>query len=255
MTEPRSFCWYELVTADAPAATRFYADVVGWDAQPTTLPGIAYTTMGSGAHRTAGIMTMPDEMKATGQPGGWLGYIGVADADAASEALVAAGGTVHRPAQDIPEVGRFAIVADPQGAVFTLFQPFGEATAAPAPMTPGTVGWHELYADDWEAAFAFYAALFGWTKDQPIPMGPMGTYQLFAAGGPPAGGMMDRGDFVPKAVWGFYFVVQSLDAAAERVTAGGGRIVNGPMEVPGGAWIVNALDPQGIAFSLVAAHR
>jgi predicted enzyme related to lactoylglutathione lyase len=255
MTDPRSFVWYELVTPDAEGASRFYADVVGWRAEPVAMPGATYTIMSAGPHRAAGIMALPEEMRAGGGRPGWIGYVGVADADAAAEALVAAGGAVHRPPDDIPGTGRFAVVADPQGAVFTLFQPAGPIGAPPPPMTPGTVGWHELYADDWEAAFAFYAALFGWTKAEAIPMGPMGTYQLFAAGAAPVGGMMDRGAFVPAAVWGFYFAVAALDAAVERLAAGGGTVLNGPMEVPGGAWIVNARDPQGVAFSLVAPRR
>ena len=121
--------------------------------------------------------------------------------------------------------------------------------------TPGTVGWHELYATEWKAAFAFYEKMFGWTKAEAIDMGPMGTYRLFATGDVPVGGMMTKPETIPMPYWGYYFNVAGLDAAAARVTAGGGKIMNGPMEVPGGQWIVNCMDPQNATFSLVAMKR
>ncbi len=126
----------------------------------------------------------------------------------------------------------------------------------PAPMAPGFVGWNELMTDDWEEGFAFYSRLFGWKKDQAIPMGEMGTYQLVAAGeGEAFGAMMNRPPNVPMPGWGFYFIVPAIDAALERVKAGGGKVLMEPMEVPGGAWAANAMDPQGAAFGLTADKR
>jgi hypothetical protein len=156
---------------------------------------------------------------------------------------------------DIPGVARFAVVADPQGATFMLIKGFSEAPPQwPAPSTPGHPGWRELYASDWEPAFAFYSELFGWTEDQAFDMGPMGTYQLFAIQDVPAGGMMNRPPEMPRPFWLYYFNVDDIDAAAGRVTESGGRILNGPMEVPG-IWIVQCADPQGAMFALVGPKR
>jgi predicted enzyme related to lactoylglutathione lyase len=169
-----------------------------------------------------------------------------------------AGGAVHREPEDIPGVGRFAVVADPQGAVLMLFKDSsGEAMPAVVPGTPGHVGWHELYADDWPAALAFYADLFGWSRGTAVDMGPMGTYQLFAcgAGGAEVGGMMNRPAGVPGPCWLYYFNVAAVDAAVARVTGLGGQVLNGPMQVPGGSWIVQCADPQGAAFALVGPTR
>jgi predicted enzyme related to lactoylglutathione lyase len=162
---------------------------------------------------------------------------------------------VHVPPTDIPNIGRFAMVADPQGVAFNLFKPVSDAPRPPAyPATPGTVGWHELLALDGEKAFAFYAELFGWTKAEAIDMGAMGRYQLFAAGGAPIGGMMTKPAEVPVPFWTYYFQVDGVGAAMERLKAGGGAVINGPMQVPGGSWIVQGLDPQGAMFSMVSAN-
>jgi predicted enzyme related to lactoylglutathione lyase len=145
------------------------------------------------------------------------------------------------------------MVADPQGAVFSLFKPLSDMPPPPAdPATPGTIGWHELMATNGEKAFAFYAELFGWTKDEALDMGAMGRYQLFAAGGAAIGGMMTKPAEVPAPFWGYYFRVDAVGAALERLKKEGGQVINGPMEVPGGEWIVQAIDPQGAMFSLVS---
>jgi hypothetical protein len=250
---PASFVWYELMTTDRTAAEAFYGAVVGWEIEACD-GGMPYAIAKAGGRPAAGLMDLPEEARAAGMPPAWVGYVGVADVDAAADEVRQAGGAVHRAPEDIPGIGRFAVVADPQGAMFMLFTPLQAEEPVP-PMSPGHVSWHELYATDWAAAFDFYAGRFGWTKDQAMDMGPMGTYQLFAAGSLAIGGMMNRPADMPVAAWLFYFGVPAIDAAVERVKAHGGRILNGPMEVPGGAWIVQALDPQGAMFALVGMRR
>lgn len=124
--------------------------------------------------------------------------------------------------------------------------------APPTPHGPGAPGWRELMAGDMEGAFAFYAALCGWTKDQPYDMGAMGVYQLFAVGGQMTGGIMTKPASVPAPYWGFYFMVDGINAAVDRIKAGGGTVLVGPSQVPGGQWIVQAFDPQGAMFGLLS---
>src|SRR5271165_5738640 len=252
---PNPFVWYELMTTDADAAKAFYGAVIGWDAQEWGGSEFRYIIMSAGEKMVAGVMPMPEEVPAAGGRPGWLGYIGTDNVDAATQRVSEAGGFIHRAPADIPDVGRFSVVADPQGAVFMLFTPLG-GDNAPAPAgTPGHVGWRELYAADWPSAFAFYAAQFGWAKGEAVDMGPMGTYQLFAAGGDPIGGMMNKPEGIPAPVWQFYFNVPEADAAIARVTANGGRVLNGPLQVPGGSWIAQCMDPQGATFAVIACKR
>lgn len=251
------FIWCELMTSDAKAAEAFYRDVVGWTADETGVAGIAYTTFKAAGVPAAGLMALSAEMRDAGAIPGWLGYVHADDVDATAARLTGLGGIVHRPAEDIPGIGRFAVVAAPDGAVFALFRPDGDDGPPRSAMTPGHVGWNELMAGEMEAAFAFYAELFGWVRTEAIDMGPMGTYQLFAVrdGEQAIGGMMTRPAEMPACFWLYYFNVEALDSAIERVAAGGGTLLNGPMEVPGGAWIGQFLDPQGAMFALVAMRR
>lgn len=258
MARNNTFFWYELMTSDPKAAEAFYAKVVGW--KPTSWPGpMPYTIMNAGERGVGGIMGIPDEAKECGASPGWLGYIKVADVDAAAKAAETAGGKVQRAPDDIPNVGRFAVLADPQGATFMVLQPQGPEQPEVPPMTPGHVGWHELYTTDWAQGMAFYEGQFGWAKDTAMDMGPMGTYQLFADSRDKecgaVGGVMNLPQGVPSPVWGFYFIVDAIDPALERVKEAGGQVLMGPMEVPGGAWIINAIDPQGAHFNLLGATR
>lgn len=248
------FFWYDVMTTDTTAAAKFYGDVVGWGTQDAGQPGMEYTLFTSEGRPVAGLMPVP-QAAAGSPPPAWMGYVGVEDVDAAVAALKAKGGHVHREPTDVPGVIRFAVVADPQGAVFLVARGIGNAPPPPPEHTPGTIGWRELYAGDWEPAFAFYESLFGWTKSTAIALGEMGTYQLFAIDGADAGGMMTKPPFVPQPHWLYYINVDGIDAAAERVTAAGGKITHGPVEVPGGQWIVQAADPQGAHFALMAARR
>jgi len=251
------FVWYDVMTSDTKAGAAFYRDVIGWNAQVHPMAnGGSYTIFSKGPTMVAGLMGIPDELRAAGAKPRWSGYVGTDDVDADAKRVAAAGGAIHRPPTDIPTVGRFAVAADPGGAVFLLFKPNTTEKPKPvAPMTPGHVGWHELYAGDLDREFGFYSKLFGWTKDRAMDMGPMGTYQTFATGDAPCGGMMKGCAQAPGPCWNYYITVDSVAQAAERAKARGGEVLNGPMEVPGGAWIVQARDPQGAHFAMVSAGK
>lgn len=252
-THSGTFVWYELIAGDPAAAESFYCTVIGWHARDAGVPGMAYRILSAAERPVAGILGLPS-LDAAARPG-WIGYIGVDNVDAASARIATASGAILHAPDDIPGVGRFAVVTDPQGAPFALFQGNGEGPMPPVPEgTPGHVAWHELYASDGEAAFAFYADQFGWTKADALDMGPRGIYQIFATGGPPVGGMMTEPD-AAVPFWLFYIAVETLDAALERVTQAGGHAIQGPMEVPGGQWVAQCRDPEGTLFALVAPHR
>ena len=252
-----SWIWYELMTPDADAAKTFYDAVVGWNIIPgseqTNGYGFIANTDGG---MTGGMLALSEEMIANGARPCWLGYVGVDDVDASLAAIEAAGGSRLMDAVDIPGAGRIAMVADCCGAPFYIMTPTpppggGESTSFSAQPNPGRCGWNELYAGNQDKALAFYTGLFGWTLPDAMDMGPMGKYQFIAHDGLTVGAVMTKPDAVPSAVWCHYFWVDGIEAAKARIEANGGQVVNGPHEVPGPLWIVQALDPQGALFSLV----
>lgn len=260
MTDPKGkFFWYELMTSDPQAAIAFYSDVVGWTVQPfgEDLSGHAYNVISGSAGPTGGIMAIPDEAKDGGMRPWWAGYIGSADVDADADRLTKAGGGVMRAPQDIPGVGRFAVMRDPGGAAFMLLKGSSEeGFTMPPPMATGHVGWHELASGNFDADLAFYTGQFDWGKGPAMDMGAMGPYQLLSQTGGTSfetmtGAIMKLPPMLPRPFWLFYFTVPDIDVAHGKITAGGGTVMNGPMEVPGGAWIIQATDPQGAMFAVV----
>jgi uncharacterized protein len=250
------FVWYDAMTSDCKAAESFYSNVIGWKAEDSGMPDRSYTILSVGPTMVGGLMPFTEEARASGARPCWTGYIGVDDVDDYTAWVQAAGGSVHRQPEDIPDVGRFAVVADPYGAVFILFKSNSDQQPEPvASGTPGHIGWHELYAGDGESAFAFYSGLFGWTKAEAIDMGEMGIYQTFAAGDEAIGGMMTKMPDTPMPFWLYYFNVDALDAAVERVTKNGGQVLMEPHQVPGDLWIAQCTDPQGAMFALLSAKR
>ena len=250
------FVWYDVMTTDTKAAETFYKAVIGWTAADSGMPGQSYTLLSAGATMVGGLMPIPEDARKVGVKPAWMGYIGVDDVDVFAKKVTKAGGAIHKGPDDIPGVGRFAVAADPHGAGFVLFTPQTDQQPTPvAPGTPGQIGWHELYAGDGESAWAFYAGLFGWTKDMAVDMGPMGTYQTYATGGAPVGGMMTKPPHVPAPGWLYYFNVDSIEAAIARVKANGGEVLHGPMQVPGGSWIAQCRDPQGAMFAMVSCNK
>ena len=249
------FIWYELMTTDKAGAETFYRTVMGWGTRDAGLEGLDYTLLTVGEAPIGGLMAMPEQPCTAGARPGWIGHVAVDDVDAAADRVTRDDGAVRYGPMDVPEIGRFAVVTDPQGAVFVLFRPAGDGPPSAAGK-PGSVYWHELHASDREAAFTFYSTLFGWTKAEAFDMGPpAGVYQLFAAGDASVGGMMTRMESVPVPFWLYYFGTDDIDAAAGRVKNAGGQVLNGPHQVPGGSWIAQCLDPQGVMFALVGPRH
>lgn len=243
--------WYELATSDMDAAQAFYHAVIGWDAAPfATHGGPEYRIFSAAGKGVAGLMPLPDGLRAPF----WLGYVGVADRDAAVARATAAGATLHR-VMDLPDIGRIALVGDPQGVGYAMIEGYGDRPSEAFDQAlPGHGAWHELHTTDPAAAFDYYAGQHGWTKGHTIPMGPMGEYQLVQADGVDIAGIMKAPDGVLPG-WTYYFGVHDIDSAQASIAANGGTVRHGPVEVPGGAWIVQFADPQGAAVAVVGPRQ
>jgi predicted enzyme related to lactoylglutathione lyase len=253
------FVWYDLMTSDPGAAAEFYGKVAGWGSQPwegSTPDGKPYMMWTAGEKPVGGRATLPEEAKAQGAPTHWLAYVTVPDTQAIVERTEAAGGSVLMPATTMEGVGTFAVLKDPQGAVFAPYAPAGGAGGKVEVPSPGRFSWHELVTTDSEAAFAFYSEVFGWEKTDVFDMGEMGLYQMF---GPVAGDEFSYGGMYNKPAakpapphWLYYIMVPDIEASVQAVKELGGQVLNGPEEVPGGDLVAQCLDPQGGAFALHA---
>ena len=241
------FVWHDLMTTDPEAAVAFYTKVAGWGTQAWDGP-MPYTMWTANGTPIGGVMTLPP---GAGAPPHRRGYISTPDVDATAAATVSQGGAVVAPPTDIPSVGRYAVMKDPQGATFAVYTPAeGNPQTVSAP-AKGEFSWHELYTTDPAAAFDFYQTLFGWEKTSAMDMGDMGVYQMFGLDGVPFGGLMKKPAEMPgPPAWQHYVKVDDVKRVVEVIKSQGGQVVNGPMEVPGGDWIANGMDAQGGMFSI-----
>lgn len=274
MTDPAanaagSFIWYELMTTDPDGATAFYGDVVGWKihghSDPGAGGGVDYRMIvRNDGGNAGGVLGLSKEMCEGGARPCWLGYLYTPDVDAAIAAIEEDGGAVQMPATDLP-VGRIAMVTDPGGVPFYIMNPI-PPQGAPADARSDVydrwavqrVSWNELHSPDIDTAKAFYTKHFGFEYNDSMPMGELGNYWFIdiheeGGGSETIGAMMQKMPEMPMGQWNYYIRVADFDAAVERVKVGGGQVLNGPMEVPGGEWIINGMDPQGAMFSLVGA--
>jgi len=244
--------WFELMSTDMKAAEAFYRTVVGWETSPFAAARHPYTMFNRGGNvPVAGVMTKPPEVKA---PSFWAMYVGVPKIEEAAERITRLGGSAHTGIIEAPSVGRMQLMMDPQGAAFYIYEPARTDQPPETAAEMGDASWLELMTTDAEAAMRFYQDLFGWQPSESMDMGAMGKYQMFNRPHGMIGGMMNKPPelaHVPPN-WQIYFRVPDVDAAAERIKTNGGKILNGPMEVPGGDRVLNAMDPQGAAFGLHA---
>jgi len=240
------FVWHELMTTDPQGAGAFYSKVLPWKTQPSGMPD--YTLWVAGKTQTGGLMPQPEDARRAGAPPSWLIYIGTPDVDATAAEAQRLGGKVLKSPADIPGIGRFAVLADPQGATFAIFTPGGSPAGGGSP--PKDFSWHELATSDQQGALAFYSELFGWSRGPAHEMGPDGTYQLVEHGGSQVAGVHKLMDTSKPPRWLTYITVASVDRAAAAAKAAGGKVTQGPMEVPGGSRVAQILDPQGGAFAV-----
>lgn len=247
--------WYELMTTNLAAAESFYKPVVGWTTTPFDGAGQPYSmwTRSDGVPM-GGVMALTDELKALHVPPHWMMYIGVDSLEDGVAKAQSLGGATLSPVIDVPNIGRMQVLKDGQGAAFALYHPAAPPEAPDGDPVPGDVSWHELYTTDNVAAMAFYGELFGWKPTESMDMGEMGVYRMFGRRGPgqSMGGMMTKTPDMAQIpnCWLPYFLVPDIQSAAERVKANGGTMRMGPMEVPGGSWILQGQDPQGGTFAL-----
>lgn len=248
------FVWYEHLTRNPQAAIAFYSEVIGWKTQPFPEGGDYVMWVGSQGP-LGGVMKLPEEAAKMGLPPHWMAHVEVEDVDATAALAKKRGGKVHKEPTDIPTVGRFAVLGDPQGAAISIFKP-NAAMTLHDPAKEGEFCWNELLTSDSAAAFRFHSELFGWKILQEMDMGPMGTYRIFGVGEKRIGGMMTtpKGSPMPPA-WLYYTSTDDLDAAIRRATQKGAKVINGPMDAPGGARFAQLTDPQGAVFALHQAPR
>ena len=245
------FCWYDLMSSDPDAAKDFYTKIAGWGTDVWEGGETPYTMWTNNATHLGGIMKLPEELVAQKVPPHWIAYVSTPDLEATCVKAQDLGGQILHAPMEIPTVGAFAVIADPQGAVIALFQAAEQMPGHDDPPSQGEFSWHELATTDHEAAWSFYSELFGWQKTDAMDMGDMGTYQMYGRGAHTLGGMFNKPAEMPGPPrWLYYIYVADVNATVEEVKALGGQVLNGPMEVPGGDLIAQCMDPQGAAFAV-----
>jgi uncharacterized protein len=242
------FVWYQLFTTDPKGAEPFYKDIVGWGVSRWGMGPLAYTMWTRGSSPLGGLMPLPDEAKEAGLSSHWLPFIGVTDVNGTVEQAKGLGAKVHKEPTSLPMIGRFAVLGDPQGAVFAVFAP-SMPIGHDGPPKVGEFSWHELETTDHAAAFAFYEALLGWQKTELVE-GPSGPYQMFGRDGQSTGGVFDSPRSGVRPHWVPYVRVEDVNASVEKVKGKGGQVLLGPIQVPGGDHVAPCVDPQGAEFAV-----
>jgi uncharacterized protein len=237
--------WHELMARDTKAAAVFYTRVAGWTAQPWE-HNPSYTTLATDGRPMAGVMAPPEPSA----PTVWFTYVGTPDVDESLALAQTLGARILKQPEAIPHVGRFAIIADPQGAMISLITPDGAQQPDTAPVV-GDFSWHELATTDWSGAVDFYQRLLGWEPMDKMEDPAIGVYQMFGRNGRMLGGMFNKPAAMPgPPSWLPYIRVPDAKAAAKVIGESGGQVINGPMEVPGGDWIAQGIDSQGTMFAV-----
>ncbi|WP_121116749.1 VOC family protein [Croceibacterium ferulae] len=259
-----AFIWYELAVPDPALVRDFYHQVAGWTIDPAgeDHDGAEYRMIRRADGGFAGgVLTLTAQMSSAGMRPMWIGYIHHPNVDAAARAIVDAGGQCFMGPLDMAGVGRMAMLADPQGAAIYLLAPTppeGDPDAQSdvfGYMEPGRFTWNELMTTDPVAALDLYGDLFGWTQEGSMPMSDLGEYQFIQHGSTPIGAVMPLVPQVERSCWNFYIATDDIDRAAAAVLAHGGSLMGEIQEVPGGSYVLNAIDPAGAPIGLVGPRK
>jgi predicted enzyme related to lactoylglutathione lyase len=245
------FVWYDLITRDEAAARKFYAELLGWTFNEVAMGDYVYPMIVNDGRPIGGVFEQND-LPADG-PAHWLANLQVKSADVAAKLATDLGATLQAPPTDIPDVGRFCVVLDPQGAAISFFAPNPDAPAAPK-FTPQKHGfiWTELQTTDDEAAKSFYAAIAGWSYAA-HNMGPQGAYWIASVGEMRVAGLMKipAHGGPPRSFWMPYIAVEDADVMAARAKSLGGSIVVAPADIPNVGRFAVIADPTGAATAIM----
>lgn len=234
-----TFVWHENVTTDPKQAQAFYTQLFGWGIEVFKSGDFDYPMISVDGQSHGGFPPVQE-----GTPPHWVGNVAVEDVDATVEKVKGAGGTLIHGPQEIPDVGRFAVFADPQQAVFVAFQSAGEP-----PQAAGVFVWDELGTQDVEGSERFYNAVFGWTTTD---MGEeYGGYKIFSSGETQVGGVMKMQDSSAPSMWAPYVAVDDADATVARAKELGGSVILEPMDVPNVGRVAYLKDPVGAVFGIL----
>jgi predicted enzyme related to lactoylglutathione lyase len=245
--EPGTHSWADLSTSDLEAALDLYPDLFGWEVEKQDIPGGVYAMFRLNGKDVAAASTLQEEQKQQGIPPHWNIYITVEDAEQSAKKAEAAGGTIVVPSFDVMGLGNMAVIADPTGAIFNVWEPKANI-GAQIIGDPNTISWTELLTSDTDKAGAFYAEVFGYTL---TPFGPDGGYTVFSQDDAQVAGMMKvPADQMPPN-WGIYFAVQDVDGIVQKTKAAGGQAYLEPQDMPEVGRVAVLADPQGAAFGVI----
>jgi uncharacterized protein len=248
---PGTFCWTDLSTTDQDGAKAFYSGLFGWETEDMPVgEGVVYSMMRVDGKDVAAISPQPQQQREAGVPPMWNSYVSVESADAAADRAAELGATVHAPPFDVMDVGRMAVIQDPQGAFFMVWEPrrhFGAALVN----APGALCWNELASPDLDASSAFYSGLFGWSL-QPFESSPE-PYLVIQNQGRGNGGIRGLQPPGTPPHWLPYFATEDIDSGLARADELGGSKLAGPIDIQV-AKIGIVQDPQGAAFALYAGQ-
>ena len=257
MTTHGTFVWHDLMTTNPQAAQTFYSHVAGFGTLPFEGADPPYTMFTVGGAPVGGVAQMDEGLRVAGVPPHWIPYVGVTDINGSAQQIAQLGGTIIVPVTEIPTIGHFAIAQDPQGATLAIYTSSNAQEQHSGPPRVGDVSWMELVTSDHTAAFNnFYSKLFQWKKLGEFDMGPLGQYLMYGQGDKTYGGMMTKSpDMSSPPAWITYFHVKDVPQSVAVINKSGGKVVNGPEEVPGGDMVAQAIDPQGGFFAIHAKAR
>lgn len=234
------FVWHDLNSTDVESAKGFYTELLGWEVEVFKPGEMDYQMISAKGAQHGGFNASQG-----GAPSHWLGHVVVDDPDAAAERAKGAGGTVLYGPEDIPEVGRFALVQDPQGGVTSAFKSAGDA-----PVAEGVFVWDELMTSDVDAAKRFYGELYGWTTED-VEMGPAGTYTLFKVGDTSVGGCLSNAQSQAPPHWYPYVAVDDADATTKKAEELGAQVYVQPASIPEVGRFSVIGDPTGATVGLI----
>lgn len=250
--QPGNFCWPELGVKDTDAAKKFYGELFGWSSIDVPGPGMVYSMFQIDGKHVAGLFQLPEEDQGF-QPA-WLCYVCVENADKTTSHVRELGGKVFLEPMDVPEAGRAALYADPQGAIFGVWQP-GKHQGVQLIAQPGAFCWAECATSDERAGRQFYKTLFGW-EHEIMPTAKF-EYTVFKNGGQPAAGLFqitqEMKELPPS--WFVYFAVADCDQSVQKAQSSGAKVMVPPEDIPEVGRFSILSDPQGVAFALIKLAR